>query len=41
MEVQRLCAELGLVRAGKVSLDGTKMKAPRWPPIARRRFRAI
>ena len=27
MEILRLCAEAGLVRAGKVSLDGTKMKA--------------
>ena len=27
VEVLRLCAEAGLVRAGKVSLDGTKMKA--------------
>lgn len=27
VEILRLCAETGLVRAGKVSLDGTKMKA--------------
>lgn len=27
VEVLRLCAELGLVKLGKVSLDGTKMKA--------------
>ena len=27
VEILRLCAEAGLVRAGKVNLDGTKMKA--------------